>query len=276
LWRTAPPFEKGEAFQMKGSFMETEFLAYLQNLNYYAEQHNTDMLLPCRLAVAEAEQGRLRKLSGIFLDFPLIYFSNQTDTSKPICAVSMNKYERWVRHYAGLLLQGNFELVTHMANPLITVDGTTQEAVKKFNLDIIVNACVALLENKNQLRPEVIQFFGLQKLIAQHESHPVGIKKIIYHMVYSYWLEIVTVNLGLTAIRQDCDIRQLEALNGYSKALLREEKRFAPFFMECIKMYNDHFTQDEALALLRDLPADRVTGKLSISVQAMGQVEDAF
>jgi hypothetical protein len=133
-----------------------------------------------------------------------------------------------------------------------------------------------LLENKNQLRPEVIQFFGLQKLIAQHESHPVGIKKIIYHMVYSYWLEIVTVNLGLTAIRQDCDIRQLEALNGYSKALLREEKRFAPFFMECIKMYNDHFTQDEALALLRDLPADRVTGKLSISVQAMGQVEDAF
>ncbi|MES2217951.1 MAG: hypothetical protein V4501_06035 [Pseudomonadota bacterium] len=255
--------------------METEFLVYLENLKYYAEQHNKTLFLESRNTVAEAEQGKLRKLIAIFRDFPLEYSIVKPEARGTFCAVLTSKYQRWMRNYTALLKEGNFEISTHEASKIITVNAATQSNIQKFHMDIIINACVTLLDSKNQLKPAIINFFGLHNLLAQHESHPAGVKKIIYCMIYSFWLEIVTVNLGLNAIRQDCDIRQLEALNGYSKEMLRHEKLFTPFFIDSVKNYNENFSQTELAACLQHLPADRVTGKLSISVQHADHVEDS-
>jgi hypothetical protein len=257
--------------------MENEFLLYLDHLKNYPGMHHANLLLDSKAVVAQAEQGKLRKLTGIFLDFPLEYTIDTEQGHKTFCAVPANKRDRWRRYYQALLDQGNFDfaITPHMSNHIITADATTQANIQKLTLDIIISACVTLLESKTQLKPAIINFFGLQNLLAQHEAHPAGIKKIIYSIVYSYWLEIVTVNLGLYAIQQDCDIRQLEALNGFAKQMLHQDKLFSPFFVECINTYAENFTQPELAACLQFLPADRVVGKLNFLPQRANELEDS-
>jgi hypothetical protein len=262
---------------MKGSIMETVFLTYLQNLKFYTGLHHANLPQDSRTVVLQAEQGRLRKLTGIFFDFPFEYSLEQAAGRMTFCAVSTAKRDRWRRYYNALLQQGNFDLAItqQLSTQLITANATTQANIQKLNLDIIVNACVTLLDGKNQLKPAIINFFGLQSLLAQHELHPAAVRKIIYSIIYSYWLEIVTVNLGLYAIQQDCDIRQLEALNGFSKQMLHKDKLFSPFFIECMNLYAVNFTQADMQACLQFLPADRVTGKLNFSRQRADELEDA-
>jgi hypothetical protein len=257
--------------------METEFLTYLQHLKFYTSRHHAKLLQDSRSVVLQAEQGRLRKLTGIFLDFPFEYSLELSTGREIICAVSITKRDRWRRYYHALLQQGNFDfaITPHMSNHLMTADAATKANIQKLNLDIIITACVALLDGKNQLKPAIIDFFGLQNLLTQHALNPSRIKKIICSIVYSYWLEIVTVNLGLYAIQQDCDIRQLEALNGFSKQMLRNDKLFSPFFIECMNTYAINFIQADMKACLQFLPADRITGKLNFSTQRADELEDS-
>jgi hypothetical protein len=254
--------------------MKTEFLTYLENLTYYANQHNAGIFQESRNAVLEAEQGKLRKLIRIFLDFPLDYTVYVNGERASFCAVLPAKRDRWLHKYMGLLQEGNFELVDTGVRKVVSADATTQDNVKKLNLDILINACVDVLDADSKLKPEVIEFLGLQSLLTQHADHPAGLRKIIYCVIYSYWLEIVIVNLGLIAIGQDCNIQQLEWLNGYSKELLRQDKVFTPFFVDSVKAYKEKFSQLEYSICLRDLPADRAAGKVTISVHDSDNVED--
>ena len=254
--------------------MKTEFLNYLEHLPYYAEQFNPGIFQESKNVLAEAEQGKLRKLTRIFLDFPLDYSVVINEEDVYFCAVLPSKRDRWLQKYMSLLTDGHFEVVKTGLHKVITANAATEENVKKLNLDILINACVDLLDADSKLKPEVIEFLGLQSLLEQHENHVPGQQKIIYGVIYSYWLEIVIVNLGLRAVKMDCNIQQLEWLNGYSKELLRQDKVFTPFFVDSVKAYKDKFSQQEYSDCLRDLPADRATGKVSISVHNNQNVED--
>jgi hypothetical protein len=246
--------------------METEFSLYLDNLRFYAHQKNLNILLESKAALAQAQAGKLRKLTRLFLDFPLQYSVAHAGVKKSFCAVLPIKLERWQQKFNELVQSGKFEVATLEANTIITADEATQNRIQKLSLDILINACADLVAGENQLKPLIVNFFGLSELLMQHQHHAVGLKKILYGVIYSYWLEIVMVNLGMQAIQQDCNIRQLEALNGYAKQMLRQDQQFSPFFVASIQTFYDDYRQSDLLECLRYLPADRISGKVSISV----------
>ena len=246
--------------------METEFSLYLDNLKYFAQQKNLTILLESKTTVAEAEAGKLRKLTRLFLDFPFEYSVVQAGVRQSFCAVLPVKLVRWQQKFNELVQSGKFEVVTLRADTIITADATTQKNIQKLCLDILINACADLLTDDNQLKPFIVDFFGLSRLLAQHEQHPAGLKKIIYCMIYSYWLEIVMVNLGMQAIQQDCNISQLEALNGYAKEMLRHKNQFSPFFVACMQTFYQDYQNPSLRDCLQYLPADRISGKVGLSV----------
>jgi hypothetical protein len=254
--------------------MKTEFIEYLESLKYYDQAHHSRLLLASKQAVMEALKGNVEKLRCLFFDFPFYYDVPMDHERKVICVVQQSKKERWIQKYANLISQGDFELTYDNARPHVTASFETSEKVSMLNADILITACVDLLDEKSQLKVEVIEFFGLQELLAHHQNDAVMMKKIICHIIYSYWMEIVTVNLGMIAIRSDCNVVQLECLTNFSKRLLLEQKEFTPFFMSALTEYEEKFSTVDFAAFLRDLPVDRISGIMSIASNRIGDSED--
>lgn len=261
-------------FRREGCIMKTEFIEYLENLKYYDQTHHSRLLQASKLVVAEALQGNLEKLGCLFFDFPFYYDVTVDHENKIICVVPQSKKERWIQKYANLIAQGDFELTYDNGHPHITAGLATADKVSMLNADILITACVDLLDETSNIKTEVIEFFGLQELLAKHQHDPIAMKKIICYIVYSYWMEIVTVNLGMIAIRSDCNVVQLECLTGFSKKLLFDKKVFTPFFMASLAEYEEKYSTLDFSVYLRDLPADRISGVLSISTNRIDDSED--
>ncbi len=254
--------------------MKTEFIEYLDNLKYYDKAHHSRLLHASKIAVAEASQGCLEKLNDLFFDFPFYYDIPVDHESKIICVVPQSKKERWIQKYANLIAQGDFELTYDNGHPHITAGVATADKVSMLNADILITACVDLLDETSNLKKEVSEFFGLQTLLAKYQHDASAMKKIICHIVYSYWMEIVTVNLGMIAIKSDCNVVQLECLTGFSKRLLLDKKEFTPFFMVSIAEYEEKYSTLDFSVYLRDLPADRISGVMHISTNRIDDSED--
>jgi hypothetical protein len=254
--------------------MKTEFMEYLENLKYYDQQNHSSILQESRNAVAEAFAGDLEKLSRLFFDFPFYYDIPVEGESNVLCVVPQSKRERWIQRYANLIAQGDFELTYDNGHPHVTANSETANKVAMFNTDILVTACVDLLDHQGHLKPEVQDFFGLQEVLALHRDNPATVKKIISNIVYSYWLEIVNVNLGIIAVKNDCNVIQLECLNGFSKALLFHNKGFTAFFAASLAEYEEKFSETHFAAYLRDLPVDRISGVVNIAISSVDDSED--
>ena len=254
--------------------MKTEFIEYLENLSYYDQHNHSRILQASKSIVAEALAGNFDKLSRLFFDFPFYYDSTVDGESKIICVVQQSKRERWIQKYENLIAQGDFELTYDNGHPHVTANTETADKAAMFNADILITACVDLLDGQGNLKSEVIDFFGLDELLASYQNNPTAMKQIIYHIVYSYWMEIVNVNLGMIAVKNDCNVIQLDCLNGFSKALLFSHKAFTPFFDEKIEEYKLKFAEINFAAYLRDLPLDRISGKMNIEINSVDDSED--
>jgi hypothetical protein len=254
--------------------MKTEFMEYLENLRSYDQQQHSRILHDSKSAVTAALAGNFEKLSRLFFDFPFYYDIAVDGESKVLCVVQQSKRERWIQKYDNLIAQGDFELTYDNGHPHVTANTETAGKVTMFNTDILITACVDLLDPHCNLKSEVIDFFHLHDLIETYQNNPTAMKQIIYHIVYSYWMEIVNVNLGMIAVKSDCNVIQLECLNGFSKALLFSHKEFTPFFEAKIAEYKSKFAEIDFVAYLRDLPVDRISGRMNIEINSIDDSED--
>ena len=245
--------------------METEFAGFLEHFAFYCRQSRTSLLLDSQHAVLAAEQGRMLALTRLFFDFPWCYTITQQSAAKTFSALGAAKKERWLRRFMAVLTQGKFTPDGQDASFFQVVDEATRQLISNLCLDILINACADLLSAPRQLRPEVISLFGLTNLLRQHESNPESLHHIICSVVYSYWLEIVFVNLGLHAIQQDCNIAHLEACNRYAKELLFVANTCTPFLSATVSTYFTVYVNSGLAACLQDLPADRIFGSLHVA-----------
>jgi hypothetical protein len=254
--------------------MKTELMEYLDHLTYYIQEKHSTILQASLAAVNAAKAGDLGKLNRLFFDFPFFYDVTLQGECRSFCVVSPAKRERWIQKYESLIAQGDFELTYHNGQPRITASPETATKVAMFLMDILITACVDLLDQKGAIKPEIAAFFGLQGLLAQHQAEPLVLERIVQQMIYSYWLEIVNVNLGMIAVNKDCNVVQLECLNGFSKALLWSNKAFTPFFAASLAEYQAKYSQIDFAAYLKDLPVDRISGVVTIEMHSVDDSED--
>ena len=254
--------------------MKTEFMEYLENLKYYDQQNHSSILQTSKNSVADAFNGDLEKLSRLFFDFPFYYDVSVDGEPHVFCVVPQSKRERWIQKYANLIAQGDFELTYDNGHPHVTASSDTAHKVAMFNTDILVTACVDLLDHHGHLKPEVQDFFGLHEVLALHRDDPLAVKHIINFIIYSYWLEIVNVNLGMIAVKNDCNVVQLECLNAFSKALVFHNKEFTTFFAASLAEYEEKFSDTQFAEYLRDLPVDRISGTVNITISSIDDSED--
>ena len=254
--------------------MKTEFMEYLAHLKHYAEHNHSRILQDSKSAVAAAMAGELHKLNRLFFDFPFYYDSQVDAETTVLCVVPQSKRERWIQKYENLIAQGDFELTYDNGHPHVTASPETASKVAMFATDILITACVDLLDQQGYLKPEVAAFFGLEELLATYREQPVEMNLIIQHILYSYWMEIVNVNLGMIAVNNDCNVIQLECLNGFSKALLVQQKTYTAFFIACLTEYEEKFSEINFAEYLRHLPVERISGMVKIAVNLHDDIED--
>jgi hypothetical protein len=203
--------------------MKPEFLDYLDHLKAYDKQQHSRLVEASKNSVRLAyASGDLVLIKRLFADYPL-YFETQ---NKTYCAIPLDICDRWVDQYVHLIAEGDFQFKADKIMPEVTASQRTAKKVMQFNAEILKQAVTDLLDpTMTVIKPEIISFFGL---------NPARMRMLIHYLVYSYWLEVVTVNLGLIVAKYDCDILQLECLHGFSKTLLFSNKKFTPFFIECV------------------------------------------
>jgi hypothetical protein len=224
--------------------MKTEFIKYLSCFGAYV--HGAALLQASKLRVQQARAGETNSLLQLFRDYPLEYLNEKN----LVLALPGTQKNRWQEIF--------FTLLEHDLAP-----ATNQ--IKNLLADMLLNACVQLLDENSQLKPELMDFFGLEKL-----RDTVQKKLIIYNIIYSYWMEIININLGVLAISADCNILRLEALQKIARNMLREQNNFTPFFLWQMRQFEEVFATDACAQYLAYLPADKIIGRLEIH-SALGE-----
>jgi hypothetical protein len=241
----------------KGCVMKTEFIRYLDGLSAYT--HGAALINASKMRVRLAEMGDAESLLQLFRDYPLEYHFDKT----LVFAIPLTQKNRWQKILLNLLELAAAQLSyteTHLAL-----------TVKKLLADMLLNACVQLLDVDSRLKPEIMALFALEKLLNSRAQEKI----IIYNIIYSYWMEIININLGVLAISADCNIQRLEALQKFLRSLLREQNNFTPFFMMQMQQFEEVFSTGHYAVYLADLPADKITGRFEIHSSLGLEMSDA-
>lgn len=238
--------------------MKPRFIEYLEYLKPYVKKNQLATLRDSQKCVLDAENGDISRLAKLFNDFPLNYVEPFEGRNKIFSAVCLPVIARWIRSYEKLITQGIFEITTKGKKVIYSASYTTEESVKRFIEDILIKARVDILDDNGMLKKEVVQFFGLNKLLDKHADEPLKIKEITSQLIYSYWMQLVLVNIGLVAIMNDCDVEQLERVNGFSNTLLCINKEFTYFFNDILYASHNITLNNDLEDYLSDFPIKEI------------------
>ncbi len=222
--------------------MQSHFDKYLENIGPFVAQEAPKKpkkkkpllkLAKARRIATEACDGPIDSISRLFNEFPLDYTINvdDEDEDKTFCVISNKTHYHWLRRYATILNRGELRLITDNNNAIVTTTDAIMLETKELASSIIATACEDLLDEKGQLKSNVIAFFQFQPLLEKYQKDLKKIDDIIAYLIFSYCAQLVVANLMTNIINrqtggsEDCKL--------YGQQVIQSD-RFNRFFRELL------------------------------------------
>jgi hypothetical protein len=131
------------------------------------------------------------KVGRVFNFYPLSYQVKLNNQDQQFAVLSPEEEKRINNLFMESLSMGS--LSRKVDGQGVIADEKTQQAICEYIANMLDTACLQLLNDKGEVYPHIIEFLGLQELLADKQKN-VDVQKVIYQIIISHVSQILHSN----------------------------------------------------------------------------------